>query len=112
MDPVYVFNIGKAAVGAVQHFAVASKTSLAVDDGLSKSFGSVEFYPNPASKVLNLKVDNNIRDFKVEITDMSGKQILTTENQTQIDITHLKPGIYLGKVISNGRQLTKKIIVQ
>ncbi len=112
MDPVYVFNIGKAAVGAVQHFAVASKTSLGVDDVISKSFGSVEFYPNPASKVLNLKVNNNIKDFKVEITDMSGKQILTTENQTQIDITHLKPGIYLGKVISNGRQLTKKIIVQ
>lgn len=49
MDPVYVFNIGKAAVGAVQHFAVASKTSLDADDTVSKSSGFVDFYPNPAS---------------------------------------------------------------
>lgn len=112
MDPVYVFNIGKAAVGAVQHFAVASKTSLDADDTVSKSSGFVEFYPNPASKVLNLKINDNIKTFKVEITDLSGKHILNSENQLQIDITSLKPGVYLARVISADQQSTRKIIVQ
>ena len=112
MDPVYVFNIGKAAIGAVQHFAVASKTSLEADDTVSKSSGFVDFYPNPASKVLNLKIDNNIKTFKVEITDLSGKHILNSENQSQIDITSLKPGVYFARVISADQQSTKKIIVQ
>ena len=112
MDPVYVFNIGKAAVGAVQHFAVASKTSLDADDTVPKSSGFVDLYPNPASKVLNLKIDNNIKTFKVDITDLSGKHILTSENQSQIDITTLKPGVYFARVISADQQSTKKIIVQ
>ena len=112
MDPVYVFNIGKAAIGAVQHFAVASKTSLEADDTFSKSSGFVDFYPNPASKVLNLKIDNNIKTFKVEITDVSGKHILNSENQSQIDITSLKPGVYFARVISADQQSTTKIIVQ
>ncbi|WP_313598353.1 M28 family peptidase [Epilithonimonas vandammei] len=112
MDPVYVFNIGKAAIGAVQHFAVASKTSLEADDTVSKSSGFVDFYPNPASKVLNLKIENNIKTFKVEITDVSGKHILNSENQSQIDITSLKPGVYFARVISADQQSTKKIIVQ
>lgn len=112
MDPVYVFNIGKSAVGAVQHFAVASKVTLATEDIVSKAFESIDFYPNPASKILNLKIDDSIKHFKVEISDMSGKQILNSENQSQIDITSLKPGVYLAKVISGEKQLTKKIIVQ
>ncbi|WP_312419457.1 M28 family peptidase [Epilithonimonas sp.] len=112
MDPVYVFNIGKAAVGALQHFAVASKTSLDADDTVTKTSGFVEFYPNPASRVLNLKIDNNIKTFKVEITDLSGKHILNSENQLRIDITSLKPGVYLARVISADQQSTRKIIVQ
>ena len=113
MDPVYVFNIGKAAIGAVQHFAVASTTALAVEESsISKKMESVEFYPNPASKVLNLKIDNNIKTFKVEITDLSGKHILNSENQSQIDITSLKPGVYFARVISADQQSTRKIIVQ
>ena len=113
MDPVYVFNIGKAAIGAVQHFAVASTTALALEESsISKKMESVEFYPNPASKVLNLKIDNNIKTFKVEITDLSGKHILNSENQLRIDITSLKPGVYFARVISADQQSTRKIIVQ
>lgn len=112
MDPVYVFNIGKAVVGAVQHFAVASKVTLAAEDLVSKSSESIDFYPNPASKILNLKIDNSIKTFKIEISDMSGKAVLSAANQTQLDITVLKPGVYWAKVIIGDNPLTRKIIVQ
>ncbi|MBP6577515.1 MAG: M28 family peptidase [Chryseobacterium sp.] len=112
MDPVYVKNVGTAAVGSIQHFSVASKTTLAVDE-TSKTLESVQFYPNPAKRVLNLKMDNVSKHFTFELTDMSGSQILINKNNAyQIDISHLKPGVYLGTIIIDNEKVTKKIIVE
>ncbi|KFC22263.1 M28 family peptidase [Epilithonimonas lactis] len=114
MDPVYVFNVGKAAVGAIQHFAVASTSILAVEDiSLSKILESVEFYPNPAKNTLNLKMDNPSKAFTFELTDMSGSQILINKkNAHQIDISHLKAGVYLGTITIDSEKVTKKIIIE
>lgn len=114
MDPVYVYNVGKSAVGSIQHFAAASKTVLAVDDSsVSKILESVEFYPNPAKNILNLKISNDAKPFSVEISDMSGSQILIDKtNLSQIDISHLKPGVYLGTVKFNNEKVSKKIIIE
>ncbi|TDX86043.1 M28 family peptidase [Epilithonimonas xixisoli] len=112
MDPVYVKNVGTAAVGAIQHFSVASKTTLAVDE-TSKTLESVQFYPNPAKRVLNLKMDNASKHFTFELTDMSGSQIIITkQNTNQIDISNLKPGVYLGTIIIDNEKVTKKIIIE
>ncbi|MPT31535.1 MAG: M28 family peptidase [Chryseobacterium sp.] len=114
MDPVYVLNVGKSAVGAIQHFAVASTSVLAVDDlPTSKILESVQFYPNPAKNVLNLKIDNHSKDFTIEITDMAGSQIFTTEQNTnQVDISDLKPGVYLGTITIDHDRITKKVIIE
>lgn len=112
MDPVYVFNVGKAATGAIQHFSVASKTILAVDE-TSKILESVQFYPNPAKNILNLRIDNNSKNFTFELTDMTGSQILVNKNnQHQIDISNLKPGVYLGTISIDNEKVTRKIIIE
>ncbi len=113
MDPVYVFNIGKAALGALQHFAVASKITLASEElSTLKLLESVQFYPNPANKILNLKIDNT-KDFNFELTDMSGKQIIVNRNSSnQIDISSLKPGVYFGTVSIEDKKTTRKIIIE
>ncbi|WP_312766571.1 M28 family peptidase [Epilithonimonas sp.] len=114
MDPVYVLNVGKSAVGSIQHFAAASTTTLALEDSsISTNLESVEFYPNPAKNVLNLKIPDNIKDFTVEITDMNGSRILVSkENTNHIDISNLKPGVYLGTISIGNDKVTKKIIVE
>lgn len=114
MDPVYVLNVGKSAVGSIQHFSVASKSILAVEDAsASNVLEAVQFYPNPAKNILNLKIDNSIKSFTFEITDMNGNQILfNTENNHQIDISHLQPGVYLGIVTADKDKVTKKIIIE
>jgi len=114
MDPVYVYNVGKAAVGAIQHFAMASITTLAVEDiSTSKVLESVEFYPNPAKNILNLKIADPSKAFTFEITDMSGSQILINKtNSNQIDISHLKPGVYMGTVQMENEKISKKIIIE
>ena len=44
---------------------------------------------------------------------MSGSQILINKNNAyQIDISHLKPGVYLGTIIIDNEKVTKKIIVE
>lgn len=43
VNQTYVFNVGKAAVGALQHFAVAS-TVLAVDES-QKNLTAIKIYP-------------------------------------------------------------------
>ncbi|PZU88189.1 MAG: leucyl aminopeptidase [Chryseobacterium sp.] len=114
MDPAYVLNVGKSAIGSIQHFAVASITTLAVEDlSILKKLESVEFYPNPAKNILNLKIDNTIKNFTFEITDMNGSKILVQkENSNQIDVTNLQPGIYLGTISSHSKRISKKIIIE
>ena len=114
MDPVYVYNVGKAAVGAIQHFAVASTTILAIEDlTISKILESVEFYPNPAKNTLNLKISNASKDFKFELTDMTGSRILIDrQNTNSIDISKLKPGVYFGTIKIEKEQITRKIIIE
>ncbi|MPS73526.1 MAG: M28 family peptidase [Chryseobacterium sp.] len=114
MDPVYVLNVGKSAVGAIQHFAVASTSVLSVDDlSISRILESVQFYPNPAKNILNLKIDDSIKNFTFEITDMSGSQIFTKkQNTNQVDISNLKPGVYLGTIAIGNDKVTKKIIIE
>jgi len=113
MDPVYVLNVGKSAVGSIQHFAVASKTILSVEDNLSKKLESVEIYPNPAKNILNLKIDNSVKKFTFEMIDMNGNHILTSkDNSHQINISQLKPGVYLGTMTIENNKITKKIIIE
>lgn len=111
MDPVYVLNVGKSAIGSVQHFSVASKTTLAVAE-ISKTLESVQFYPNPAKDVINIRLKDDSKNFIFELTDMNGNQLLIKNNSQQIDVSNLKPGIYLGTIMIDNEKVTKKIAIE
>ncbi|MGC4128332.1 MAG: T9SS type A sorting domain-containing protein, partial [Bergeyella sp.] len=111
--PVYVYNVAKAAVGAAQHFAVAVSENLAVGCPPSKMFETLKIYPNPAHDILHITMLNtDLRDFTFELRDMSGKMISKTQNNSMIDVSGLKPGIYTGTLNVEGQETTKKIIIQ
>lgn len=107
----YVFQITKAALGAMQHFAVASTSTLATDNSapIKKDFN---FYPNPAKDLLNLEIDSSITDFKFEITDIAGKLVSTSKNLKQIHLKDLKPGVYIGTISSDTYKASKKFIIK
>lgn len=109
VDPVYVFNVGKAAVGALQHFAVAT-TVLAVSES-QKQMEQVKVYPNPAENILYIEVPEPEKAFSVEINDMSGKLVHKTENEAQINVSDLEKGNYLCTVTIKGEKTTRKIII-
>ncbi|WP_223607967.1 M28 family peptidase [Chryseobacterium sp. OSA05B] len=113
VDPVYVFNAGKAALGALQHFAVASVTTLATDDVQAEnSLETIKIYPNPAQDVLHIELPKDHKDFKVEISDMNGRLILNAENAKKMNTSGLTNGTYMVTVKSDQNSVTRKIIIE
>jgi aminopeptidase YwaD len=110
VDPTYVFNVGKAAVGALQHFAVATSV-LGINETADNSFESVKVYPNPAKDILNIELPKDVRNFNVEITDLTGRLILNKENETKINVSGLTNGAYLCTVKANDKKAVRKIII-
>ncbi|WP_184187541.1 M28 family peptidase [Chryseobacterium defluvii] len=112
VDPTYVFNVGKAAVGALQHFAVAATSILDTKDITSNKLESIKVYPNPAKDILNVEIPERSKDFNIEITDMSGRSLLNVENQEKIDISGLANGTYMCIIRLNDESVTRKIIIE
>jgi peptidase M28-like protein/type IX secretion system substrate protein len=115
MDPVYVYNISKAATGAMMHFAVAS-TTLSNED-FNANF-QVSFFPNPTKGKLNINLgalkQNN---YTFSLIDIQGKQVYrdSIPNAKQIetiDVSHLSKGIYMGILESPETKITKKIVLE
>ena len=72
---------------------------------------SIKFHPNPANKFINFSslLNSNIC---VVISDMLGKEVLRSEHvQSQLDISILKPGMYLLNFIQGINTQTKKLLV-
>ncbi|MGE8553337.1 MAG: M28 family peptidase [Chryseobacterium jejuense] len=115
IDPVYVFNVGKAAVGALQHFAVATTTNNAL--GTQESTGQkisevVNIYPNPAKNQLTVEFPQKTKQFNIEISDMAGNTVLRSENQNKIDTTQLINGVYMISVKTDRSHISRKIIIE
>lgn len=113
MDPVYVYNVGKAATGAAQHFAVASTLNLnVVDCTPEKQLESLQIYPNPAKDFINIEMINqNITKYSLVITDAAGRVVLKSKNEPKIDVSSLTPGVYFGTFSIGELKLNKKIII-
>lgn len=73
MDPVFVCNVAKAALGAVQHFTTAETSTLSVADcPPEKMLESLRIYPNPAFDFINIEMLNsNLIDYSFNISDVS-----------------------------------------
>lgn len=73
----------------------------------------VRLYPNPASDNLNILISNTIELQKVSIYNLQGQQVdVFSGNQTNLNISKLKSGVYLVKIDTNqgtvNHQLIKK----
>lgn len=114
IDPVYVFNVGKAAVGALQHFAVATTSNNVLgthETTEQKLSETVNIYPNPAKNLLTVEFPTNTQQFNIEISDITGNTVLRSENQNQVDTTSLVNGTYMVSIKTDRSHIIKKIII-
>lgn len=68
-------------------------------------------YPNPASKLLNIELEDNSIT-KITLFDLNGRALQNINlsiNKTTIDISNLDNGIYLMQIIMNKDIVLKKI---
>jgi len=84
-------------------------SSLGLDDNQLEST-EVSIYPNPTSKFIYVS-SSYIID-KVEIFDIPGKLVLTTEKTDQIRVDQLPVGVYIFKAYAEEGSLTKKVIIE
>ncbi|MBK1896491.1 M28 family peptidase [Chryseobacterium paridis] len=113
IDPVYVFNVGKAAIGALQHFAVATSLNLGTKETEGqKSLESVKIYPNPAKEVFNIELPNTIKDFNLELRDLLGHTLVKQENKKTINVSALTNGAYLAVIKAGDYTAVRKIVVE
>lgn len=114
MDPVYVFNIAKAATGAMLHFAKASTTALNLNEIESSQ---ISLFPSPASTILNISLGSlTASNYYFSLVDLQGKEVLTKQikNASLIETISLQgiaKGMYLAVVQTNNNRYTKKIII-
>ncbi|AZA83537.1 leucyl aminopeptidase [Chryseobacterium lactis] len=112
VDPVYVYNIGKATVGALQHFATASTTSTVNKTASTASLEATRFYPNPANTVLNIELpDPKITNFSFEMTNLTGRSLLKTNNEAKINVSALEKGVYIGILKTGDQTVVKNILI-
>ncbi len=67
-------------------------------------------YPNPTSDFIYLKTSLLIE--KVELYDALGKSVLKTKNINKIPVNNLSKGVYLLKIYSENKSISKKIIIE
>ena len=113
MDPTYNYNVAKAAIGAMLHFAVVD-TSLSNEEFESNFQGAI--YPNPANDTLYVNCGKLDRNYTFKLIDLLGKTILNKSfemaNQNEsISISEIPKGIYLAVIESGKNKYTKKIII-
>jgi hypothetical protein len=76
---------------------------------------SIVVYPNPSKGLFTLSY-GNFKPQQIEIYDVTGKNILSidntklTENQTELNLSHVSNGIYFIKISNENGQSVKRII--
>jgi hypothetical protein len=116
MDPVYVYNIAKAATGAMLHFAKASTTALGLND--LNDTHQVSFFPSPAKDVLNINLGNlNDTQFSFSLIDLQGKIVFKKQFENahlveSVSLDGLSKGMYLAVMQTSTKRISKKIIVE
>ncbi len=75
---------------------------------------SVKLYPNPVSDVLNIKVTTIEAGARVKVYDMAGMEVISqslTETPQAVNVSNLKPGIYVITII-NGSHVTREKFIK
>ncbi len=85
---------------------IPKQTFLSIDEAHDAGFAVAVAYPNPGKEVLIIRT--GLKDARVEVYDMHGRIVHSqeiTENTTAINTKNWSDGIYLWKVISNGKEV-------
>ena len=80
----------------------------AVEDNSTDN--NISIYPNPANEVIKILNDNNLNITSIEIIDLTGRTVMSTNKTDAIDISELSEGQYFVKIIGE-TTIVKKLFI-
>ena len=85
-----------------------------ISDILDKESAGIKIYPNPASEFIYFEATDNTTNSTVEVFDMQGRMVLSQEisGKQQISVSHLDKGLYIYKLVQNGKPISGKIMIE
>ncbi len=113
MDPDYVFEVTKGALGSALHFAVGREPLGVSENSFAEN---IIVYPNPSNGKFTVNLNSlSEENMELKVFDVLGKTVYTTNlNKTNntLDLSFLQVGIYEA-IFKNGQTLiTKKIVLE
>ena len=107
----YVFAQGKNADGV---WGEVTKVEFFVEDDAVEELGNAvfEIYPNPAREYVRITSNANIEELSIFTVD--GKMVYSqsvNQQETMIDVTGLRRGSYIVRMITNDEIVIKRIMV-
>ncbi len=94
--------------------SLACYSAVGINDATIKE-NSVAVYPNPNSGSFEFAIDAPFQQANLTIFDVTGKVIVEqkiTQNNTQLNLLSHPKGMYFYQVLTDGKQVTGKIIIQ
>lgn len=111
-------QIGTGLLGYIDEVRISNVVRSFINTGINEPLCSsqVSVYPNPSSGIITVNMPGGISDGQIRITDISGKTVFTypcnrTTNEN-LDLSHLKKGMYLLQLLSNETTWIEKIILK
>lgn len=109
---------GRYAVEITYNGCIDTSECVSINVGLNEIqfANSINIYPNPASNAITISLDKEYRCVSVEIVSVTG-QLLKTETfsnkkECALNTQQIPTGVYLLKIIADGEQATKRIVIQ
>ncbi|HBS85379.1 MAG: hypothetical protein A2W91_16355 [Bacteroidetes bacterium GWF2_38_335] len=107
--------LGTKDVGGPYSQSVSNLEDLNFDSGIDELFvGRTVIYPNPANGLFNLSVSSKDDQITIQVYDMHGRKVSEKKLGTDlenIDLTHLKSGVYTIKIKGKKYYSTQKIVI-
>ncbi|MFD2551776.1 M28 family peptidase [Bizionia sediminis] len=113
MDPNYLYQVTRGALGAALEFAVATNP-LGVKSTLFTN--GITITPNPATNYVNITIANELqKNALITIYNVAGNAVYnstpTSAKQT-VDVSRLQRGFYLITVQNGLQKTTKKLVLK
>lgn len=108
------FELSRMGLTSLSPFAVTENGQPLGLKEISISTG-FELYPNPSKDVIHIKLINSSSTYKYELTDITGRTILSTSNSndlTKFEISNLGTGCYFIKAtnLTDNTMIVKRFI--
>ncbi len=102
---------GPASYGETEDYTINITSGAGIDEN---PLGLIQIYPNPAQELLHINCNNLTENAQIEIMDINGKILMQTTGiagqLNTMGIAHLASGLYHVRIVSNGQQITQRII--